>query len=264
MTPDPELCRRYGTKVAESNIPAIAAAVLGTGLLLAAHRHNRQHQREVELDDLMARQLEDQRFRPARAGLRGAGGMPPDTTDYPGLGRLGNVQDLDPGFGGLPFDKGGSAKEAAMVSNALKGVARVALRGAGKGTELLGRGAQRLGQGLDQGFGATGRLVREAGPTLMADIPRGSAGLGGAVAQAGKAVEQGGQAVAGAAEAKALRPTKSLIGLGTKAKLLGGAGLLGAGYVGMKGLGAVGDYMATPAGYHHVGYIRPDVTDYGY
>jgi hypothetical protein len=57
---------------------------------------------------------------------------------------------------------------------------------------------------------------------------------------------------------------KPLLSLGTKAKLLGTAGALGAGYAGMKTLSAVKDYMEIPAGAHHQHYLRSDVNEYGY
>src|SRR5690606_7373512 len=56
-------------------------------------------------------------------------------------------------------------------------------------------------------------------------------GIGGAAQAAGRLMPAGSNA------------QKSFLGLSTKAKLLGGAGLLGTGYAGYKGLQATRDYM---------------------
>jgi hypothetical protein len=269
--PDPRLCRLYGTKLAESPLLDAAAAILGTGGMIADQQHSKRQRREAAAAELLAREMEAARQMPVRRSLRAPGGMAPDTTRYQDLGRLGDFRDLDPGFAAQLFEKGG-----ALVEQIGRLGAGTAARGLGAGAAAAGRGMQGLGQGLAQGFGATGRLARAAGPELMAGITPGvSSGFGGIVGQAGKALEQGGQAAAGAGQRLASSasqvasksfagPSKPLLSGTTKAKMLGAAGVIGAGYAGMKGLGAVRDYMSVPAGHHHVGYLRSNVNEFGY
>lgn len=67
--------------------------------------------------------------------------------------------------------------------------------------------------------------------------------------------------------AEAVPKAKPLLSMGTKAKLLGGAGLLGAGYMGYKGMQTARDYMMMPSGQSNwgPGYApRAGVTEYGY
>ncbi len=273
MAPDQELCARYGTKIAESPLLEGVAAMLGTGGLLMEQRHVRQQREAEAMAELAARHQEAARMAPTRRGLRMPGGLvPQDATDYASAGSL---RDMDPALGGLGFEKGGAVTPGG-VGKLLGGLG---MAGGGAAAGALGRGAQAVGQGLQQGFGATGRLVRAAGPTLMEGIRPGAAPvLGAALGSAGKAMESGGATAArqgssvlrGAVRdlrAPAAAPSilsKPLLSTGTKAKLLAGAGALGAGYVGLKGLGAVRDYMSVPAGAHHQGYLRSDVNEYGY
>lgn len=56
----------------------------------------------------------------------------------------------------------------------------------------------------------------------------------------------------------------SLLGGVTKAKVLGGGALLGAGYLGMKGLQATRDYMTIPSGTHHAPGPPNNVNSAGY
>jgi hypothetical protein len=272
MAPDAELCWEYGTKVGESPLLAAAAAAMGTGALLGEQHHLRKMHEQQAMEELLARRAEAERMMPTRRGLRLPGSLvPPDATSY---GDAGSLQDMDPGLGALGFTK----SSAPSVESVGKLVGGLGLRGAGAGAAALGRGAQAVGEGLSHGFGATGRLVRAAGPTLMEGIPVGAPRLAKAVGGAGQLMERGGQAVAqqgssvmqGAArQLRAPAPSaplfsKPLLSTGTKLKLMGGLGAVGAGYAGMKGLGAVRDYMSVPAGAHHQGYLRSDVNEYGY
>lgn len=275
MNPNPELCARYGTKVAESPMLAAAAAALGTGGLLALHHHAKKQREEDALAELAARQAAARDMAETRQGLFGVGGgIAPDTTDWQGAGSL---RDMDPRLGGISFEKGGAVVNWGNLGKVVGGGAAA---GAGVAGGALGRGAQAVGQGLQQGFGATGRLVRAAGPTLMEGVkaPGAAPALGRALGGAGKAMESGGAALAGSGAAAAaragaqgvLRPagqsflSKPLLSPMTKVKLMGGAAALGAGYAGLKGLGAAKDYMSIPAGTHHQGYVRHDVNEYGY
>jgi hypothetical protein len=272
MQPDAALCQIYGTKLAESPFMDAAAAILGTGGMIADQQHSKRQRREAIAAELMAREMEAARQMPVRRSLRAPGGIAPDRTRYQDLGQLGNFSDLDPGFAAQLFEKGG-----ALVEQLGRLGAGTAAKGLGVGAAAAGRGLQGLGQGLGQGFGATGRLARAAGPEMMAGLtPGASSRFGGIVGQAGKALEQGGQAAAGAGQRlvdsapqvarKMPVPgqSKPLISGVNKAKMLGAAGVIGAGYAGMKGLGAVRDYMSVPAGHHHVGYLRSNVNEFGY
>jgi hypothetical protein len=82
------------------------------------------------------------------------------------------------------------------------------------------------------------------------------------VAQGGRAMAAG--ALAPAAAAAAPAASKPLLSTGTKLKMMGTAGVLGAGYLGYKGLEAARDYMSVPAGHHHQGYLKQNVNQYGY
>lgn len=79
-------------------------------------------------------------------------------------------------------------------------------------------------------------------------------GFGGAAQAAGRLMPAGSNA------------QKSWMSLSTKAKLLGGAGLLGTGYAGYKGMQAARDYVqAQPHGVYGKGpAIMHNVNEYGY
>lgn len=273
MQPNPVLCARYGTKVAQSPMLAAAVAALGTGGLLALQHHAKQQREEEAMEELMARRAAARDMGETRQGLRAAGGFAPDTTSYSDAGSL---RDMDPRLGGISFEKGGAAVNWGNLGKLVGGGAAA---GAGAAGGALGRGAQAVGKGLESGFGATGRLVRAAGPTLMEGVAPGGASpaLGRVLGGAGKAMESGGAALSAtgtdAARAGArgvLKPaqrsfaSKPLLSPLTKAKLVGGGAALGAGYVGLKGLSAAKDYMSVPSGAPHQGYVRHDVNEYGY
>jgi len=136
------------------------------------------------------------------------------------------------------------SKEAGIVGSGLG----AALRGAGKAVGSVGR------------LGNTGRLLRAAEQAGVAPDVAG-AGLGGALRSAGKSMQQAG--------VRASMPGKKpLVGLGTKAKLLGGAALLGTGYLAAKGTRTARDYMMVPSSTPVYGHGRPPlahgVNQYGY
>lgn len=298
MNPNAELCRRYGTKTAESPLEVLVG-LMGTGALIADQRHVAHELQRAERQSEIQRAAEADRMRSTRRGLRPQGGMAPDFTDYPGVGSL---RDMEPGLPmALSFEKGGEVAETARelvkaavtgpgLAKALGGGLRAAAGGVAAGAGHLGQGigqaAQRAGQAIREA-GPTGRLISAAGPTLMQGVDPGPAHrVGQLLERAGAAAQQGGQGLAargsevagsGARAARAgladkaapaaaplFGPSKPLLGFGTKAKLLGAGGVLAAGYTGAKALGAVRDYMDVPAGYHHSGYVRGDLTDYGY
>lgn len=119
-----------------------------------------------------------------------------------------------------------------------------------------------------------GAMVKAAAATAVATMDKEAFGaLLGGLARAGGAIRKG---IGGAAQAAGrLVPEpklpvtggmgKSLLSTKTKAKLVGGAALAGAGYVGYKGLQAGRDYMMAPA--HHQTYGTPvanNVNEFGY
>ena len=151
---------------------------------------------------------------------------------------------------------GEAAQFAEAVRPGLRQRAGQALQATGGGLQRAGAGLERktMQQALKAPKVPTGQVAasRSAGPYRTAAKP-----------QAGASV-----ASAPAAAAEATGKAKPLLSGMTKAKLLGGAGLLGAGYVGYKGLQAVRDYMMVPSGAHQQwGYgspLRHNITPYGY
>jgi hypothetical protein len=95
----------------------------------------------------------------------------------------------------------------------------------------------------------------------------GTAVLGGAMRAAGGLKKGLGGAASAAGRLLPAGPAKQQwLGLGTKAKMLGTAGVLGAGYAGFKGLQATRDYMESQP---HPGFgkgpaIMKNVNEYGY
>jgi hypothetical protein len=119
------------------------------------------------------------------------------------------------------------------------------------GMAMMGNILKNVGSKL-QSFTGTGRLAQAAG-TASGTI----GGLG--TKMLGKGT--------GMAAAAAKPASKPFMSMGTKAKVLGGGALMGAGYAGYKGLQATRDYMMTPSGggnFHGGGSIPQSVNQYGY
>lgn len=197
----------------------------------------------------------------------------------------------------LPFEKGASAspeltKEALGLMGGLKMFGGRALQGSGAISQGVGRlvgatgqGVQRLGQSLSAGITPTARLTKAMAPEAAQMAQQVKPGVGGFlqsagqklqnaglgigvagqnVAQGGKNIAQGALAAAPAATAGASTAVKPFLSTGTKLKALGTAGILGAGYLGYKGLQAGADYMSAPSHAAHQGYARAGLTPYGY
>jgi hypothetical protein len=144
----------------------------------------------------------------------------------------------------------------------------------------LGRVGARAGGALLKGMGgaaqAAGRLkLPTTGTQRLVSAAQGQ-GLGltkatGALGNAAGWLSRQGTALSEAGAKAPIKPAIAaaagapLIGMGTKAKLLGGGALLGAGYLGMKGLQAGRDYMMTPSASYgeHGAPIMHDVNQYG-
>jgi hypothetical protein len=143
----------------------------------------------------------------------------------------------------------------------------------GIGGQLLG-GLARAGGAALKGLGgaasAAGRLLpaAESAATKAPLLQRASGWLnakGANMAQKGVAMAAAGPAaVAAAPAAAAANGGKPLLSGMTKAKLLGGGAVLGAGYLGMKGLQAGRDYMLQPSGTHEGPPIQNNVGREGY
>jgi hypothetical protein len=145
----------------------------------------------------------------------------------------------------------------------------------------LGRVGARAGGALLKGMGgaaqAAGRLkLPTTGTQRLVSAAQGQ-GLGltkapGAMQNAAGWLSRQGTALSSTGAKAPIKPaiaaagaSTPLIGMGTKAKLLGGGALLGAGYLGMKGLQASRDYMMTPSASYgeHGAPIMHDVNQYG-
>lgn len=189
----------------------------------------------------------------------------------------------------------------AMTGRALQGGGAIS-HGVGRLVGAAGQGMAGAGNALSKGLTPTSRLLRAgAGETAQfaqavkpsfggmlqgagQKLQNAGLGIGVAgqnVAQGGKAMAQGALAPAAATVATAAKPaaqaaaqtaakpaaqaaSKPFLSTGTQLKMLGTAGILGAGYLGYKGLQAGRDYMNQPAGAHHQGYVREGLSPHGY
>jgi len=285
-------------KSAESPLLRAAINLLGTKALLDDQEDAKKALRIAAYEDMMSRQNEAQRMGPVRRGLRPAGGFAPDTTDY-----AGSLRDFEPGTSlALPFEKGSSAdpeltKEALNLIGGAKLLTGKALQGGGiisKGVGRLagaaGRGLEGVGGAVSKGLTPTGRFLNAGASEAQQFASAVKPGFGGVlqgagrklqnaglgigvagqnVAAGGKVMAQGALAPAAQAATQAAtqavgQASKPLIGTGTRLKALGAAGVLGAGYLGYKGLQTGRDYMAQPAGQHQQDYLSQGVNQYGY
>lgn len=112
-------------------------------------------------------------------------------------------------------------------------------------------------------------IVKAAAQASAELMEKEAMGLGTTIV--GGALRAGKKSLGGAAQAAGrLMPEgpakKSLLGLGTKAKLVGGAAVLGTGYAGYKGMQAARDYMQSqPHGVYGKGpAIAHNINEYGY
>lgn len=220
MTPDSELMHVYGTDLyfleKSGAIPAGSLLAM-TGLAsLVAGMADKSHQdhllAEAEAMNVRLQALEAARMSPVIAGF------------------TGKTASLDPELQKIAEDIGmrlaDEMEKEAIIGAGLKFLGTV-------GKNLLGKLPQ---SGTAKFLGAAER-----------------AGLGGVARGALKPPSIGGgmtqKAVTGlqAAPQAAKAVSKPFIGFGTKAKVLGAAGLAGAGYLGYKGLQTARDYMMMPS-----------------
>lgn len=143
----------------------------------------------------------------------------------------------------------GGAAPASMVTKAMTSAPQRAFQAVGRGVERMGQGLQRgVQQGAQKvrGLGAP-KVPAAAAPAAPKAVAR---SVAPAVAPAAAAAAP---AAASAVPAAAAKPGQSALGKawqavkpGWKTKALIGAGALGTGYVGLKGLQAARDYMMMP------------------
>lgn len=212
MSPNPVLQARYGTKLAESPALEVLRGVLGFGLLHHDQGHQEQLRAEAEAMNQALREREAMKMHATKSELKSPSLVPARVNhEAPPV----TAEDAGLFYGDADLFKGGSASVVGRYARGelLSPMEKAALGGfIGAGLKGLGAGAKAIGSRLGMG------------------------GVGGALQAAG-------QGVMGAVKPAA----KPLIGLGTKAKLIGGLGLAGAAYAGYKGLQTTRDYMMTPS-----------------
>jgi len=209
----------------------LAAAILGTSLMASDQMHVSQLQEEAAMMTEAMRELEARKM----SQTTGA---------------------LNPKYASAEREISHAVKIAAAITTA---------RG---DHELLSYLLEQ--QGIDKEAGFIGGMARAVVPGIKR--------LGGAIAGGARAA---GQSVAGAAGrlmpsaakaapaaaapvATAAAKSKPLISMGTKAKIIGGGAILGAGYTGMKVLQTARDYMMMPGGGHQGPPVMNNVNQYGY
>jgi hypothetical protein len=156
-----------------------------------------------------------------------------------------------------------SARDAAVADDLGRLLAKEAFAGAllGAGMKALGGAAGGVGKALSTGLTGTARLQNagEAAGFARALRPGMAQRAGGTLSGIGSKLQGAGQALATKAPAVATPTSKPLIGMGTKAKLLGGAVAAGGLYAAYKGMQGVKDYMSQPSGTASFGGPTPGV-----
>jgi hypothetical protein len=246
-----DLFEEYGTeKGASRALAGLAATALGYGAIAQDQNHVSELMAQAEMMNQASRIFEEQKMRQT-------------------------ISALEPKLASVAAEAGVALVRAGMNKEAVLG--------------LLGRGAGALVQGAGKAVGALGKSTKTQSFLRAARqqgvAPTGvSGGVGGALRGAGVKMQQAGKQLkapsaagsaapampqaATAVAATAKKKSEPLIGLGTKAKILGAAGLAGAGYAGLKGVQATRDYMMTPSGHSAYGRGVPrlmhNVNEQGY
>lgn len=297
MQPNAALMERYGTglnKNAQSPAARIAASILGIGAMAADSHHAKKLERQAQLMNEAIREHEAMRMQPAISALtrhgipQGAQQILPEDYD------LGNLEAAM----SMGLLKGGSAELSSLGISLGKTVAKIASQGFSLGElekeaiigGLLGtlkatRAARAAGVEAVKAPGFMSKMF-SPGTARLQEAAMGKAPASSFTPPPGTPIGQrikaqfsptarlqaaGGEAAPAAAAAAPAAAqaakAKPWVSTGTKLKLLGGAGLLGAGYMGYKGLQATRDYMMVPSGQSQwgPGYApRAGVTEYGY
>ena len=298
---DARLQAEYQTKEGGlSRLLLAAAPMLSMAAMHSDQAHTQELLAQAEAMNAAAREVEAQRMAPTIDALKTAEVADAVARDIvqgmdkeafgPLLAMLGRV-------GAMGLRGGGRLLSAAGRSLPTSGTQRLvqATGGARAGTTGLGGVLRRSGASMQRTggqLGAAGQRMANLPSKPLGPLPgpRGVPSVGGkpppppsiaaraTPAPAVRAPAPAGTPAKGSVAgtlappptaAPAAKPAKSkpLIGTGTKLKMLGGAGLLGAGYVGMKGLEATRDYMMMPSGSFGHTYGAPlqhNVSEYGY
>lgn len=227
----------------------LAAALLGTGMMASDQRHTAELELEGELMTEALRELEDRKMRQT-------------------------IGALDQKYASAEREIGLAIKVAAAVTVARGDREKLAflLERQGMDKEAIGQilgGLARAGGAALKGIGgaasAAGRLRIPGTPEAPKLLQRAGAWVGrqGEAAQGAGARLMAAAPKAVPAAAAAAGASKPLFSAATKGKMLAGGALLGAGYVGMKGMQAARDFMMAPSG-HHGAPIQQNVNEYGY
>jgi hypothetical protein len=232
----------------------LVAAVLGTGLLAADQAHASRHQAEAEELNAIAREVEARKMDQTTRALERKRAAAEEASGWAvKIAAAVTVADGDMDKLAVLLERQGMDKEAigAFVGGLMR-AGGAALGGLGKGVAATGRAATTGTQRLMQAAGGAQPAVQRAGGWLQSQ--------GSAIAARG--AQKAAPAAAAANPGVARAASKPLISPMTKAKVLGGGALLGAGYVGMKGLQAGRDYMMQPSG-GYVGHGPPIMNNVG-
>ncbi len=246
-TPNPELMHLYGTDefylAKVGSIPTAGRLLAGAAWMGASHLEAQRVDRmlaEAEAMNEELRMRQHERMAPVIAGFKGASAVPPHFLE------LVKVADA---IGRAV------AGEFIKQSLALPGTARL-LQAAGK------EGIQGVAKP-----GLVDRAKAVLSPNARFNQAIKAEGLAPPAAALPKPVIAPKPTPAAPAAAPAAK-SKPLIGLGTKAKLLGAAGIAGVGYAGYKGLQGASDFMMQPghsSEWGMTGHIpRAGVNQYGY
>lgn len=237
------------TKQADDTLGAqLLATLLGYGLMGADRQHVAEQEAEAEVLSQLARELEARKMEQTISGL-----SPKMASAAETVWRMVKVAAAVNAAGGdqeklaLCLEQEGLDKEA--FGALIGGLARAG----GAALKGIGGAASAAGRLLPQT--ATQRFLQAGGEAIGPNVAQRA---GGWLQGQGASLAQKGMQLA---KAPAAAP---LLSAATKAKMIGGGALLGAGYLGMKGMQAARDYMMQPTGSHQGPAVMHDVNQYGY
>lgn len=247
----------------------LIAALLGTGLLASDQAHTAELEREAALMTEAMRELEEQKMRQTIGAL--------DQKYAAAEREIGRAVKIAAAIAAQRMDK-----EAFDVLGPLARAGGAALKGIGGAASAAGRlkmpttGTQRLlaasgGAAPGRLAGNTAKFLHAGGETAASVGATKGPGVlqraGGWLQRQGEGLDFRGRMAQAAPAAKAAPAAAgagtSLMSAATKGKLLAGGALLGAGYVGMKGLQSARDFMMAPSE-HHGAPVMQNVNQYGY
>lgn len=250
------------TKLAETPLAAqLLAALLGLGLMNSDREHVQEREGEDEAATQLARLLEARKMEQTISGLdpkMASAGVTVGAIVK--IAAAVTVADGDMEKLASLLEQQGMDKEA--IGALLSGLARAG----GAALKGIGGAASAAGRLAVPAMGNTAKMLA-AGGEAAAKSPGVLQRAGGWLSGQGSSLAAKGVQAAKAAPAAAAGAAAgggSLLSGATKAKIVGGGALLGAGYLGMKGLQAGRDYMMQPTGEHHAPGPPNNVNGYGY